>query len=335
MPGTARILSIDGGGIRGIIPAAVLARIESEVGRPISELFHLVAGTSTGGILAVGLAKPSGYGKSPHSGMLGAKDLGELYVERGGEIFEPSLCKWITSIGGLADEQYSAEGLERVLDDYLGDAPLSAASTDVLITGYNIEARKPTFFKSWRIKDEPERDFLMRDIARATSAAPTYFEPAFISGLNTEEKVALIDGGVFANNPAMCAYSEARLIYPGASDYLVVSLGTGEFTRPIPYNDAKNWGLIQWMRPSLDVIFDGVSDTVDYQLRHVVPPVDGRQRYFRFQTALGEDEDEMDNVKRANIRALQRRAEEILERQKDEIAKVVEELRQPRESIET
>jgi patatin-like phospholipase/acyl hydrolase len=109
-----KILSIDGGGIRGLIPALLLAETEKKTRKPISETFDLVAGTSTGGILALGLAKPNKKGKPKYS----AKVLAKLYAEHGKEIFERSLWKGITSVGGITDEVYSQKGIESLLKKY-------------------------------------------------------------------------------------------------------------------------------------------------------------------------------------------------------------------------
>ncbi|HEX7049803.1 MAG TPA: CBASS cGAMP-activated phospholipase [Longimicrobiales bacterium] len=326
MPGRTRIrvLSIDGGGIRGIIPAMVLAEIERRLDRPISEIFHLIAGTSTGGILALGLTVPGPDGKPRYS----AQDLVELYEREGGQIFSRSTWHRIRAFGNAADEKYSADGIEGVLKRKFGDARLKDALTEVLVTSYEIERRTPFFFRSRRAREQAEYDYLMRDVARATSAAPTYFEPHRIVINNDPlDYFALIDGGVFANNPAMCAYAEAKADDPRA-DVMLVSLGTGELVRPIAYDDAKGWGLLQWAQPILGTVFDGVSDTVDYQLARLLTDGGRRgQRYFRFQTRLDDGNDDMDDASRTNIRVLKLVAEEMMHRQRQQLNTLCRQLR--------
>ena len=112
-------------------------------------------------------------------------------------------------------------------------------------------------------------------VARATSAAPTYFEPLAVG------ERALVDGGVFAVNPAMSAFAEVLRFHPDGGASPAVA-GTGERTRKRRFAEVKDWGLVEWARPILDVVFDGISDAVDYQLRHAM--ADGR--YWRFQTEL-------------------------------------------------
>ena len=313
MAGLFKVLSLDGGGIRGIIPATVLTEIERQSQAHIAELFDLVVGTSTGGILALALTKPSQRGgKAP---AFSANDLVAMYVNNGGRIFHRSLWHEIASVGGALEEAYDKQGLESVLKEYFTldntDVMLSEAVTDVVVTSYEIERRLPWFFKSRRTA-EAGYDFPMRDVARATSAAPTYFEPEQITPSKKPSDpppyYALIDGGVFANTPAMCGYAEAKAAPYSADDILLVSLGTGRLTRPIPYDEAKGWGWAQWARPALAAIFDGLEKTVDYQLREVM----SADRYFRFQIELTTGSDDMDNVSRTNLEALQQRGRDLI-----------------------
>jgi patatin-like phospholipase/acyl hydrolase len=301
------VLSIDGGGIRGLIPALVLAEIEKQTGRPIAECFDLMAGTSTGGILALGLARDDGNGKPRYT----AKDLADLYVKRGREIFSRSLWKGISSVGSFLDEKYSHGPLDGVLTEYFGEEPMGAALTRVMTTAYDIGARTPSFFKSWR---EEWRSVEMRHAGRATSAAPTYFEPARIR-VGAQEQ-ALIDGGVFINNPAMSAYAEARRLFP-RDKIFVLSLGTGELVRPIEYDEAKDWGLAGWMLPVLSCMFDGVSDAVDYQLRQILD-----ESYVRMQTSLTIASDDMDDATAGNMANLKAEARKLLRTQKAELERV-------------
>jgi uncharacterized protein len=169
-----KILSIDGGGIRGIIPALVLAEIEERTGRRVAELFDLIAGTSTGGILAAALTRPADDGEGrPGGPRYAARDLIGLYEAEGPEIFDRTLLKRIHSVDGLLDERYDSKGLDSALDAYLGRVKLSEAVTDVLITAYEIEHRFAFFFRSSRARTDPSYDFTLADATRATAAAPT------------------------------------------------------------------------------------------------------------------------------------------------------------------
>jgi patatin-like phospholipase/acyl hydrolase len=310
MADVKKVLSIDGGGIRGVIPATVLAEIETRTNAHVAHLFDLVAGTSTGGIIALGLTKPAkDGGKEPK---YAASDLAELYEKEGGRIFARSLWHQVIAVDNLLGQKYDADGVESVLRQYLGDTPLSKAITETLVTSYELEKRVPWFFARHKALSDPAYDFPMSFVGRATSAAPTYFEPETVPKTNPIQ--SLVDGGVFANNPAMCAYVEAKKLWPGA-EILVASFGTGEHTRPIEYADAKDWGLAHWAKPILDVVFDGVSDTVDHQMQTLCDTSVGGAGYFRFQTELNIGSDDMDNATRTNIAALQQKAHELIEAQ--------------------
>jgi uncharacterized protein len=304
-----KVLSIDGGGIRGLIPAMVLAEIERRTGKRIAEMFDLVAGTSTGGILALGVTKPGQDGKPEYS----AKKLIDLYETEGGKIFSIPVWHRIHSGWGLAEEKYPSEGIEEVAKEYFGDVHLAQALKEVLVTAYEIEKRGPWFFKRRHALDPAQGfDPFMRDVARATSAAPTYFEPIQLK-VGSLGNRAFIDGGVHSNNPAMCAYVEARKIHPEENDFLVVSLGTGEPTREMPYEEVKGWGLALWAQPILNVVFDGVSDTVDYQLKELLSTEKGdARRYYRFQIELDPSMHDMDDASAPNIQSLKTKSKEII-----------------------
>lgn len=286
-----RVLSIDGGGIRGLIPALVLAEVEQRSGKRVFELFDLIAGTSTGGILACALCAPD---------PLPAEQLVGLYEDEGPNIFDRSIWQRIRSAGGLLDEKYDAAALDRALERFLSDKRLAESKPDLLVPAYNMGDPGPYFFKTRKARDEGE-DFSLSEVARATSAAPTYFEATELSGQ------ALIDGGVFAANPAMCAFAEVMRFQPAAEVFLL-SLGTGQRTRQRSFADIDGWGLVEWAKPILDVVFDGVSDAVDYQLRHALD----EGNYWRLQVELDTASDDLDNASVENLRELRAQAERLI-----------------------
>lgn len=285
-----RVLSIDGGGIRGIIPALVLAEIEKRTAQPICRLFDLIAGTSTGSILALGLTA----GKSQP--LLTALDLAQLYEAEGANIFRASPLRRAMQ---LTRSRYAADGMDRVFKKYFTEASLACASTPVVIPCYEIERRTPWFFRSERAKNCLSYEFKLYDVARSACAAPTYFPPSQIWGW--DGSWSLIDGAMFANNPAMIAWTEAGQMYPGRS-VTMVSLGTGSLTRPIPFDKANGWGKAGWLPHVLDVVFDGVSSTVDFQLAAML------RNYWRLQPQLLPANQALDNVDPGNLKALRKTA---------------------------
>ena len=195
------LLSLDGGGIRGLISARILEEIETRAGKGIHQLFDLIVGTSTGGILAAGLARPMN-GKD---GPVPARELVELYCKNGGKIFHRSFWDRLGDFL-FGDEKYDVEPLERILKQRLGDTELKCTVPDIVVTSYDIESREPYLFKTRTAREDKDRNHPLRVVARATSAAPTFFEPLL---LGKGEGRALIDGGVFASNPSMTALAEA------------------------------------------------------------------------------------------------------------------------------
>jgi uncharacterized protein len=290
-----RVLAIDGGGIRGLIPALVLTELERRAGRRTYEMFDLIAGTSTGGILACAVCAPD---------PLPASDLVQLYTEEGPKIFDRSLFQRIRRADGLLDEKYDDAALDSALERFLEHKRLAETLPDLIVPSYDTALPGPYFFKTTKAKETPETDdFPLSVVARATSAAPTYFE-----ALEAGDK-ALVDGGVFATNPAMCALAEVlnqEDLRP--RDVVLLSLGCGQRTEKHSFGEIKDWGLVGWARPILDVVFDGVSDAVNYQLERVLSP----DRYLRLQVELTLASDDLDDASEENLARLRSQAEELI-----------------------
>ena len=334
-----KILSIDGGGIRGIVPAKILAELERRTGKKISSLFNLIAGTSTGGILAAGLTMPKPNTKEPK---YTAENLINIYRQRGGEIFYEPFIEKVMKLDDISRPKYSSAGRDKVLKEYFGDTPLQKALTEVFVTSYDIQLRTPVFFTSQTNKEERTNryyrkissGFTMHQAAMATSAAPTYFKPHKVEASAEHETqgrgfYALVDGGVFANNPTSLALMEAIIDSkkPGKTplelkDILVVSLGTGSLTRRYDYETASNWGLLGWVQPLLNITLDGSSESVAVQLEQLLPKAQDRPpQYYRFQALLdaGKGLDDMDSTEPQNIKNLEKLAEEIIAKENENL----------------
>jgi patatin-like phospholipase/acyl hydrolase len=320
-----RILSIDGGGIRGIIPGQILTVLEKKLkkaagdpGIRIGDCFDLIAGTSTGGILAcVYLCPQSGDPTRPR---FSAEEAVELYFERGDEIFHIPLWHKVRSGGGVLDEKYPAAGLEEALNDYLGDLRLSDLIKPCLTTAYDIKRRAAYSFTQHPARKKPSKNFLLREVARATSAAPTFFECAKAKS-DTQVTYPMVDGGLFANNPSLCAYAEARTMNAKvtAKTMAILSLGTGAVETPYYYDEAKDWGAVQWIRPIIDIMMSGVAETVDYQLERVFDSVGAGKQYLRIQPQLPKENADMDNSELSNLRALKEIGQESAEKHEKEL----------------
>lgn len=315
-----RILAIDGGGIRGLLPATVLTELERLTGRRVHELFDLVVGTSTGAVLALGLMTP-GPGGSPR---YTAEELRALYLDEGPNIFSRSPFYRLRSIEGVANAKYPASSIEEVMERYFGEARLADALGDVLVTSYETELRAPFLLRSRRARDREDSDFAVRDVARAATAAPTFFPPARVTGADGGSW-SLIDGGVYANNPAMVGVVEATANYD-ASDVLSLSLGTGILTRPLPYRRIRSWGLLRWARPLVNIVFDAGTSTVDFQATALARTTSDVAEHLRLDVPLVTVSDDIDDASPDNLRALVDLADRLVSERSAELERVAETL---------
>jgi len=326
------ILSIDGGGIRGIIPGQVLLHIEKllqeitgDNDRRIADHFDLVAGTSTGGILSCAYLMPGEDGRPLYK----APEVVKIYFERGQEIFTNTLMHRVKSLGGVLDEKYTSEGLEAALLDYFGDTKLSELLKPTLITAYDIKRRRSLFFTQ-HDAHHPESNFYVRDVTRATASAPGYFQVARIQSIGKKKIYPLIDGGVFANNPSMCAYAEVRKASKRDRDTVVavemamLSLGTGYACNSYKHEDAEHWGMAGWMVPLVDIMMSGVSETVDYQLQQLFDTTGKPEQYLRINGELKNQDDSMDNVDPENFKALEKFGNNLFKKNKAKIKRFLE-----------
>jgi hypothetical protein len=347
-----RVLAIDGGGIRGVIPARFLAELERRLGEAleriraagepaevaarwagidtprIADCFHLIAGTSTGGLLAAGLTATDRDGRPK----LTAAQAAALYADHGAEIFHRPLVRQVLDHFELLAPKYPLAQLRRVLerDDVFGATRLRDARTEVLILSFDAARPGPRYFTRWAA-----REMTMAQVAQATAAAPTYFEPLALGSSR------LIDGGVFAGDPALGAIALAlrRTAPPTVStpsEIFMISLGTGAFDVPLNYGGG---GIIGWLQPRtggealLEALLGGSGDYAD-ELAHMLlngapapganaqpklPPdaVGGGPQLWRYQPLLPEPYG-LDDV--SALPALERIASAQIDRYRDELA---------------
>ena len=303
-----RILSIDGGGIRGILPGQILISLEAKLkkisGDPdarIGEYFDLIAGTSTGAILGAAYICPDVDGRPKFS----AQEAVNFYLDDGDEIFDVGFWRSIATLGGLNDEKYSAIELERILKDAFGDVKLSELLKPTCLVAYDVTRRIPVIFKQHTAVDK-NKDFLVRDALRGTTAAPTYFEAARIYSLPPlKRKFVLVDGGMVANDPALCAYSEAIKFdgVKGIKDMVIVSLGTGKQLKSYAYSEIKDWGPLGWAKPSIDIALEGGPQMTEYYLGQVASTVKN-SKFYRIQPDLYGADPALDNATPENLERL-------------------------------
>ncbi|MBD3419113.1 MAG: phospholipase [Chitinivibrionales bacterium] len=278
------VLACDGGGIRGAASAEFLRLLEKDTGKSVYDMFDFFAGTSTGGIIAVGIGVLK----------MKAAKLAELYnYQNGNAIMNKTI--WDRRFGMIqVKPKYDGKGKRRILKKYFGDAKFGSAKKPTMVVTYDVEKRVSAVLKSFK-----QTSLSVVEAADATSAAPTYF-PTVKCGPQW-----LIDGGVIANNPSMCAYAEAFKRWKGTDeDIRVVNIGTGTRTRKIDGKESRDWGAIGWLKHDLlGVTMD--ETTVEYQMKTILD-----KKYLRINSELLEVSDDMDDCSRGNIKNLKVLGEE-------------------------
>ena len=365
-----RILSLDGGGIRGVISATILAAIEKQINQPLNKYFDLIAGTSTGSILAGAIAIG-----------LTAQEIIDIYKQKGIRIFPyKSHYSWrrfpLFFKHGLSAPKFSAHGLAQVLQESLGTSKiLDITNPLLLIISYDTLTRQPIVFKSWR-EDTCSSNVPLWEACVCSASAPTVFPahrldrringtvqcatsdsitlccqaypinniynntkititsgtaqgetrtiknyqgakrlavidspweniPDHTSGYSIKSIYSAIDGGVAANNPSSCAVAEAIRLGNKLEDISVLSVGTGQMTRLIPFEKAQGWGILQWIEPLISILLDSSSIVHEYITHQII-----QERVLRLQFKLDREltgkrlSDDMDDASEENINNL-------------------------------
>ncbi len=328
-----RVLSIDGGGIRGIIPLKVLEYIEKKTQKPIHQLFNVIGGTSTGGIIALGLNSF----KPKTNRVYKAYELMDFYTKDAKKLFCPNRL----SFWGFVSSMYKAQSIESYLKDKFGATTLLSelpTDCDVTVYSYDLLKNDPFYFKN---RNDPyTASFLVWQAARATSAAPTFFPALELK--HGEDSLSLIDGGMYINNPALNLLVQAKenRQFQGIKkqNQLLVSLGTGVFNPP--RGNLKTKGKLRWAASLFDVTSMGTSNEADYQVAELLERLDPnvhheeqeyQKRYFRFQQNFDENVP-MDGISSQQITTLKKLGDKLVEEQQEELDKLCKILAKPIES---
>ncbi|KAF3339429.1 patatin-like protein 2 [Carex littledalei] len=329
------MLSIDGGGVRGIIPATIIAFLESKLQEldgeeaRLADYFDVIAGTSTGGLLALMLAAPN----KDRRPLFAAKDITQFYLDHSPKIFPQKLncmrgiiSQLIKKIRILVGPKYDGEYRHSIIRQLLGQSKLHDTLTNVIIPTFDIRILQPTIFSNFTLKFQPQKDALLSDIGIATSAAPTYFPAHYFETKDDKgstREFNLVDGGVVANNPTLAAVSQAtREIVTGndqffpikPTDYhklLVISIGTGSSKIEEKYTaqEVSKWGILRWLTrkgssPILDIFNFGSGDMVDIHLANLFQALQSEESYLRIQddkltsSTISIDDSSMENMQK-------------------------------------
>ncbi|KAH9316387.1 hypothetical protein KI387_025014 [Taxus chinensis] len=303
------ILSIDGGGVRGIIPATILQFLEEklqELDGPdvrLADYFDVIAGTSTGGLVTGMLTAPNAENRP----LFAAKDITHFYLEHCPSIFpaKKGFLGWLRSLYAfIRGPKYFGDYLHSLVHKMVGNIRLHQLLTNVVIPTYDIHLEQPVIFSTFEAQQNILKDAYLSDICIATSAAPTYL-PAYYfktkDSLGNTREFNLIDGGVAANNPTLLAINEVakeslkpdqQWVCPSKakdhSKFLVLSIGTGYKTTRYRAIDAAKWGLLSWLSkngrtPILDTFMQSSSDMVDIHASVIFQAHNSEQNYLRIQ----------------------------------------------------
>ena len=282
-----RILTFDGGGVRGLWSACVLAALEQRLARPVRDVVETVAGTSIGALLACAVA-----------GGLPAAKLVARCRRDAARIF-PRPWPW----AGALRPKYDAAPLRAVLVELFGGAVFGTLPRRTLVPVYDVAQQDAVVLDSTR---ESHGDLAIVDVCLASAAAQTYF-PAVPLAL-PHRRLVCVDGGTAANNPALVAWATEERTQP-MTGAVLVSIGTGQRCRPVTEKAATRAGALRWLRNDvIGAMLGGPSDLVDEACRALIP----RGRYFRVQTPLQIASDALDDASPANCVALVSEAEDYL-----------------------
>lgn len=348
-----RILSIDGGGVRGIIPATILESLERELqeldgkDRRIADYFDVIAGTSTGGLIAAMLAAPDdGTKRRP---LFTAEEITNFYFDKCPLMFPPPFggCwTWFDKLKSayrhIMGPKYSGHRLHQIITQTLGNKKLRDTLTNVVIPTYDIQKQYPVIFSNFEGNND---DVNLSDVCIGTSAAPTYLPPYHF---DTHNSFDLVDGGVAANNPMLlsinhltkqammggvpeegstqfCALIQASEALSLKKDILknclVLSLGTGETKTGYRATYAAHWGLWGWLskhgkNPLIDILLQSSSAIVDIQASVKFQGLELADDYLRIQEPeLEFERSALDLSTTENLNALKAIGKRLLDKQ--------------------
>ncbi|CAM0942948.1 unnamed protein product [Alopecurus aequalis] len=301
------VLSIDGGGVRGIIPGTILAFLEEklqELNGPdvrLADYFDVIAGTSTGGLVTAMLTAPNAEGRP----LFAAKDINKFYLENCPKIFPPVSTGALGLMRSMRGPKYDGEYLHSVVKGLLGTTRVSQALQNIVIPTFDIKLLQPTIFSRYDAQNDVSKNALLSDICISTSAAPTYLPGHHFETEDKDGKPRsfnLIDGGVAANNPTMLAMTHvSKQILLGNHDFfpikptdygkfMVLSLGTGSAKVEEKYDAALcgTWGILGWLynngaSPLIDSFSQASADLVDIQASVLFQALRCEKQYLRIQ----------------------------------------------------
>lgn len=310
-----RILSIDGGGLKGIIPLQVIKEIEKITNQPIHKTFDLIAGTSTGGLLTCALLLKDEDSIEANKRKYTLEDIEKLYIEKGKDIFPRyTFLKWLfIHTRKWIRPMYFTKKYNIILNEYFNEHRITSCLKPIFITSYDIHRNLPLTFTTRSATSLDEKNPKIIDICRATSAAPTYF-PTYKFNYN-KENVICIDGGLIMNNPTIGAFVEvlgnpSYKHYQIDSNHLeikdiaILSLGTGISSKQYSSLSSQNWGRFQWIKKVIEIAIGAPVNVVHDQIETIFKSSGLDRNYLRIDFEIDQKYSEMDDSRKKTLEHL-------------------------------
>ena len=330
-----RVLSIDGGGIRGIIPLVFLGYIEKRTGCPSHVLFDVFAATSTGTIIATTLTTPklTTAKKDRKNGKAvrypTAAQILKVYEREGKKVFSHDLWWQIKTLWGLNGPLYPDKNFNAYLKNLFGNATLADIPSNILITAFDLYSYTPVVFSSTKARQDSAHNFYINTIIRGATAAESYFAPLPIKNIEKTKKYLPVDAGIYVNNPLMLGIAEVQSKHPNSS-YQILSLGTGRSSAPST-KGIKSWGLVSWLKHLVAISHQGQSHMVHKTAMEILSREDPIRYgdFLRLEVSLPASHMGMADASAKNIKALKQIAQEKIKRERDKINAFIDRLLPP------
>ncbi len=315
-PEVIRILSLDGGGVRGLISLEVLKHIEQESGKPIAELFDFVAGTSTGSIIATKLLLADDQGKPRYS----ASVVAEMYTELVGEVFHLPWYHRLLTLNGLLGPKVPNGVKIDLANEVYGDTAFGDLLLPVLIPTYSITESRANIFTNW---SQDSANMSLAALVTAATSPPSVFPAIRLQG-DSPDAGEYIDGGVVANDPAHLALVQALDRFPNAR-FVIVSIGAGLRNDNITDLEAIHDGALRWLKPLLIILFDGREEYTSLMLQMVSDAqTELGLRYYRINTEVPLGHGNIEDASPENVEALKVLGQELVKKEQEKLKEAIE-----------
>jgi uncharacterized protein len=326
--GPLRILAIDGGGVRGLIPAIVIAQLEKDLGLPITKIFDVFVGNSAGGMLALLLTKPDANQNKPaFTAAQIVEKVKSMSAQMFGGVQKSTLDKTKAKLRKAKNllatgAQYNPEVLEKFAAETYESTTLSQAIKPVFVATFDLNSEATLILSTPLAKRSKLFDFKMADIARATSAAPFYFPVHPLEFTNNEKgtglKMQLIDGGIGSNNPTLIGMMDVTKEYCTVPAYEVLSLGTGTAKHHFEKeNMGRKGSPFMMLKPTIKGFMSAQTQNAHEMTKEFLNVLNSfnqkqQNNYTRLQISLAEEDKKLDDVREQTTENLSKNAQKII-----------------------